>query len=222
VTVPARSSENIYLWTCCPNHTSHALLARCGAKVVSDAGWSRYAVVLVDLQYDFWPDDVASNAPELPTRVANLLEYARTNDLTVVHVRARFDADGGNWMARYRLLGAETLPFAKEIAGEPVIIKHTFDGFLKTELHDVLTVRGIQGLMIGGLVTSTCVLFTATTATQLGYLVSVLSDCCSDSEPAHSATLNAYRYIFDSVPSTEVAYRRTQWDTQLKTMHPGG
>jgi nicotinamidase-related amidase len=200
--------------------------------VVTDAGWSRYAVVLVDLQNDFWPEDVASTAPELPQRVASLLEYARTHDLTVVHVRARFDADGSNWMARYRLLGripciegttgADTLSFAQEIAGEPVIIKHSFDGFLNTELHDLLTARGTRGLMIGGLVTSTCVLFTATTATQLGYLVSVLSDCCSDSEPAHSATLKAYRYIYDTVPSTEIADRRTQWDADLKTMHPGG
>jgi nicotinamidase-related amidase len=189
-------------------------------------------VVLVDFQNDFWPDNVASTAPELPQRVASLLEYARTHDLTVVHVRARFDSDGSNWMARYRLLGripcidgttgANTLPFAHEIAGELVVTKHSFDGFLNTELHDVLTARGIRGLMIGGLVTSTCVLFTATTATQLGYLVTVLSDCCSDSEPAHSTTLKSYRYIFDAVPSTEIADRRTQWDTDLKTMHPAG
>jgi nicotinamidase-related amidase len=189
-------------------------------------------VVLVDLQNDFWPDDVASTAPELPTRVAELLEYSRAHDLTVVHVRARFDADGGNWMARYRLrgripcidgtIGVETLPFAREIDGEPVVTKHSFDGFLNTELHDLLQARGIRGLLIGGLITSTCVLFTAATATQLGYLVSVLSDCCSDSEEAHSATLAGYQFVFDVVPSTEIAERRDQWDAQLKTMHPGG
>jgi nicotinamidase-related amidase len=190
---------------------------------LSDSAWRGYAVVLVDLQKDFWPDDVASTAPDLPVHVADLLEYSRTHDLTVVHVRARFDADGGNWMARYRLrgripcidgtAGVETLPFAREI-------KHSFDGFLNTELHDLLTTRGIRGLLIGGLVTSTCVLFTAATATQLGYLVSVLSDCCSDFQDAHSATLAAYPFVFDAVRSTEIAERRDQWDAQLKTMHP--
>ncbi len=198
--------------------------------VLSDSAWRGYAVVLVDLQKDFWPDDVASTAPDLPVHVADLLEYSRTHDLTVVHVRARFDADGGNWMARYRLrgripcidgtAGVETLPFAREIAGEPVVIKHSFDGFLNTELHDLLTTRGIRALLIGGLVTSTCVLFTAATATQLGYLVSVLSDCCSDFEDAHSATLAAYPFVFDVVRSTEIAERRDEWDVQLKTMHP--
>ena len=184
----------------------------------------------MDFQQDFWPAHVASTAPELPSRVANLLEYARSNDLTVVHVRARFDADGGNWMARYRLLGripciegtagAETLPFACELDSEAVVIKHSFDGFLNTELHDHLTARGIRGLLIGGLVTSTCVLFTATTATQLGYLVSILGDCCSDFAGAHTATLAAYPYVFDVVDSTEIVELRAHWDTQLNAMHP--
>lgn len=199
-------------------------------STVIDSAWSRYAIVLVDLQQDFWSDDVASNAPELPTRVGDLLEYARSNDVVVVHVRAHFDAEGGNWMARYRLrgripcvdgtAGVETLPFAREVAGESVLIKHSFDGFLNTELHDLLTSRGIQGLLIGGLVTSTCVLFTAATATQLGYLVAVLSDCCSDFKVAHSATLAAYPFVFDVVRSTEIVERREQWDGELQRMHP--
>jgi nicotinamidase-related amidase len=192
--------------------------------------WSRYAVVLVDLQRDFWPDDVASTVPELPVRVAGLLEFARSHDLTVVHVRARFASDGSDWMARYRLQGripciegtpgVESLPFAGEVDGEPVVIKHTFDGFLETGLHELLATRGIQCLLIGGLITSTCVLLTAATATQLGYLVSVLSDCCADTGNAHSSTLAAYRFIFDTVRSTEITDRRDEWDAQLQTMHP--
>jgi nicotinamidase-related amidase len=199
---------------------------------VSDAGWRRYALVLVDLQEDFWPDDVAATSPELPARVADLLEFARTHDIMVVHVRARFDADGGNWMARYRLLGrtpcidgtpgAETLPFARELPGEPVVSKHSFDGFLGTDLHDLLTARGVRAVLIAGLVTSTCVLFTAATATQLGYLVTVLSDCCSDFEDAHSATLAAYPFVFDVARSTDIEARRDRWDAQLQTMHPDG
>jgi nicotinamidase-related amidase len=148
-----------------------------------------------------------------------------------VHVRASFDADGGDWMARYRVRGRipcvvgtagfETLPFAREVAGEPVVSKHSFDGFLNTELHELLTARGIHGLLICGLVTSTCVLFTAATATQLGYLVAVLSDCCSDYEDAHAATLAAYPFVFDVDASTEIAARRDDWDTRLAIMHPG-
>ena len=93
-------------------------------------------------------------------------------------------------MARYRLRdripcvdgtpGVETLPFALELPGEPVVIKQSFDGFLGTNLDEVLVNHGVRNVLIAGLVTSTCVLFTAATATQLGYLVSVVGDCCSD------------------------------------------
>ena len=161
--------------------------------VTTDASpWRRYVLVLVDFQYDFWSEPVAANAPELPNRVAALLAYARAEGMTVVHARARFRPDGRDWMARYRLRnripcvdgtpGVETLPFAAEVPGEPVVIKQTFDGFLGTELDEVLTRRSIRGVLVAGLVTSTCVLFTAATATQRGYLVSVVTDCCSDRE----------------------------------------
>lgn len=190
--------------------------------------WSRYALVLVDLQRDFWSEAVAATAPDLPDRVAALLGYARVEGLAVVHVRARFRPDGGDWMARYRLRnwtpcidgtpGVETLRFAAELPGEPVVTKQSFDGFLGTELDEVLAERGIRCLLIAGLVTSTCVLFTASTATQLGYLVSVVSDCCSDREEAHDATLAAYPFVFDTVRSDQITARRDRWDIELDRM----
>jgi nicotinamidase-related amidase len=174
----------------------------------------RSALVLVDLQHDFWPDDVAATSPQLPSSVSALLARARAAQMLVVHVRARFQADGSDWMHRYRLRGwipciegtpgVETLPFAGEVPGEPVVVKHSFDGFLGTDLHQVLTSRGVTTLYIAGLVTSTCVLFTASTATQLGYMVSVVADCCSDRHDAHHATLAGYRFVFDTVLSDEI------------------
>ena len=187
--------------------------------------WNRYALVLVDLQNDFWSEAAAATAPDLPHRVAALLAFARAEGLTVVHVRARFRPDGRDWMARYRLRnwipcidgtpGVETLPFAAEHPGEPVVIKQSFDGFLGTDLDDVLARRGIRGLLVAGLITSTCVLFTASTATQRGYLVSVVTDCCSDREEAHHATLATYPFVFGTVRSDEIADRRAGWDADL-------
>jgi nicotinamidase-related amidase len=187
--------------------------------------WSRHALVLIDLQRDFWSAEAASTSPELPDRVAQLLEHARAEGLAVVHVRARFEPDGRDWMARYRLRGwipcvrgtsgAETLPFAVELPGEPVVTKQTFDGFLCTDLDEVLAERGIRSLLIAGLVTSTCVLFTASTATQRGSLVSVVADCCSDRAEAHWATLDSYPFIFETVRSEQISQRRAAWNADL-------
>jgi nicotinamidase-related amidase len=204
-----------------------------GAEILRRAtlttlSWSRYALVLVDLQNDFWSPEARSTAPDLPDRVAELLDYARAEGLMVVHLRARFQADGSDWMARYRLRGripcvegtpgVETLPFAVEMPGEPVVVKHSFDGFLGTDLDDILTSHRIKGLLIAGLVTSTCVLFTASTATQRGYLVSVVTDCSSDLAESHRATLAGYRFVFDTVRSDEIAERRVGWDRDLDRM----
>jgi nicotinamidase-related amidase len=190
--------------------------------------WSQYALALVDLQRDFWTEAVARTVPELPDRAAALVTYARAEGLTVVHIRARFRPDGSDWIARYRLgnripcidgtPGVAPLPFAEELPGEPVVTKQSFDGFFGTDLDEVLAERGARGLLLAGLVTSTCVLFTATTATQRGYLVKVVSDCCSDRPEMHQATLAAYPFVFDTVRSHEIAERRLDWDAELDRM----
>jgi nicotinamidase-related amidase len=187
--------------------------------------WDRYALLVVDAQHDFWPDDVAAAAPEMPERLAWLLAFAREHGVRVVHLRAEFRPDGSDWMARYRLRGsipciagtpgASTLAWAAEQPGETVIRKQSFDGFLGTDLDATLRAAGVRFLMIAGLITSTCVLLTAATATQLGYLVSVVSDCCADLPAAHRVTLDGYRFIFDPVRTDEIVDRRPEWDEQL-------
>jgi len=110
------------------------------------------------------------------------------------------------------------LPFAAELPGEPVVTKQSFDGFLGTGLDELLARRGIRGILVAGLITSTCVLFTASTATQRGYLVSVVSDCCSDREELHDATLAAYPFVFGTARSDQIAERRIAWDADLDRM----
>jgi ureidoacrylate peracid hydrolase len=181
--------------------------------------------VVVDVQQDFWTDDAAATAPPMLERLAELISYARQTGIRVVHVRARFQADGSDWMARYRLrgsipciegtTGAQSLAGAVELPGEHVVFKQSFDGFLGTDLDHHLRSTGVEFVLVAGLVTSTCVLFTAATATQLGYLVAVVTDCCSDREEAHRATLANYRFVFDSVRSDEIAARRDQWNVEL-------
>jgi ureidoacrylate peracid hydrolase len=189
------------------------------------AVWSKYALVVVDCQRDFWDDDVAVTSPDMPQRLTDLLTFSRRSGLRVIHVRARFQPDGSNWMARYRLRGsipcidgtsgADVVPWAAEVPGETVITKHSFDAFLGTNLAAELRASGVEFVLIAGLVTSTCVLFTAASATQLGFLVAVVTDCCSDRVRAHVDTLDNYRFVFDVVQSEEISMRRTQWNADL-------
>ena len=64
----------------------------------------RHALPLVDMQQDFWSSTPSDRADAAGTR-RGAARPAGAEGLTVVHVRARFRPDGGDWMARYRLRG---------------------------------------------------------------------------------------------------------------------
>jgi nicotinamidase-related amidase len=192
---------------------------------VDRPNWDEYALLVIDVQRDFWPDSVASTAPGFPAAVTRLLEMCREVGIDVVHVRAEFLPDRSDWIARYRLRGnipcvagtpgAEPLPFAEARPGEAVLHKQSFDAFLRTDLDALLRARRKRFLFVAGLVTSTCVLFTAASATQLGYLVAVVRDCCADREGVHEQTLEAYPFVFSTTDSARLLDDRADWDRQL-------
>ena len=164
--------------------------------------WRPFALLLIDARRDFWSADVAAAFPECPANAARLLARCRAEGIDVIHLRARFRPDGSDWMVNARLrgripcvertVGAETLAFARERPGEAVIVKHTWDGFQNPELSACLREGGKRFLLIAGLVTSVCVLFTAASAAQRNFLTAVVEDCCADRPEAHAQTLKRY------------------------------
>ena len=182
--------------------------------------WSPFALLLIDAQHDFWPEHVATHFHAFPTNVARLLTLCRAEGIDVIHLRAQFQPDGSDWMVAARLRGripciqgtpgAATLPFAAEQPGEPVIVKHSYDGFQTSELPAYLQRTGKRFLLTAGLVTSVCVLFTTASAAQRGFLTAIVDDCCADRPEAHQQTLDRYRGLI---------FRRTTVDTLLED-HP--
>src|SRR5215207_1923024 len=187
--------------------------------------WEPFALLLIDVQRDFWPENTAASFPNFPSLTANLLKVCRTEGIEVIHLRASFRADMSDWMVRYKLrgripciegtLGIETLPFACEEPGELVLTKHTFDGFQNPALVDCLRQRGKRFILTAGLVTSTCVLFTTVSAAQSGFLTAIIADCCADDPTAHEQTLESYPFIFDPIPSVQIVDQYPKWKAAL-------
>jgi nicotinamidase-related amidase len=179
---------------------------------------SRLALLLVDIQREFWrPLASEPQFASLPANVSTLLATARAHRLPVIHTQACFAADGSDWMLFYRPHGRGNIPciagtdgvaieaFAAPADGEPIIVKKTFDGFAGTELEQVLRTRNIQAVLIAGLVTSVCVLFTATSAYARRVVPLVVSDACADAPESHDATLRRYAGLcFLSVTTGQV------------------
>lgn len=185
--------------------------------------WDPFVLLMVDMQNDFLTDKVRAASPLFGERVAGLLAFGREQGVDILHLRAAFRNDGADWMTRYRLTGsipcvkntpgAAALPFAEELPGETVIEKQTYDGFHRPELNDWLDAHAKRHILVAGLVTSVCVLLTAASAAQRGYLVSIVSDCCADTQDAHAQVLRRYPFIGDCVESDALLDHRAKcWE----------
>ncbi len=183
--------------------------------------WDSFALLLIDVQKDFWKDDMSQTVGDYEKNVRRLLHTCRYEGIDIVHLRARFQRDESDWMVKYKSFdkipciegtpGVEIFPFAQENPGEFVIFKQTFDGFHKPALPAYLEKHQKRYLLIAGLVTSVCVLLTAATAAQRGYLVGVVEDCCADSPEAHEQVLQGYPFIFDRVSVNQISSCHDMW-----------
>jgi nicotinamidase-related amidase len=190
--------------------------------------WRQFALLLIDMQQDFWPDKLAQSFSEFPSHITHLLELCRREGIEIVHLRASFRPDKSNWMPRYKLWGhipcvrgtpgAETLPFALEAPGEFVIAKQTFDGFHNPQLLEYLQSKGKRFLLAAGLVTSTCVLFTAVSAAQHGFLAAVVEDCCADEPTLHQQTLDRYQFIFERTTVERIHDCYPEWRAAVEEL----
>ncbi|MBT8079083.1 MAG: cysteine hydrolase [Gammaproteobacteria bacterium] len=187
--------------------------------------WSVFALLLIDVQHDFWKDGMSMPRETYESNVARLLRVCRSENIDIVHLRASFKADKSDWMLRYKYLdkipcientpGAEPFDCGAAQNSEPVLYKQSFDGFHNPELEQVLRAGGKEFLLVAGLVTSVCVLLTAATAAQRGYLVAAVEDCCADQPGAHEHTLQRYPFVFDRVGSNAIPDHFAAWREML-------
>jgi nicotinamidase-related amidase len=181
---------------------------------------TRLALLLADVQRGFWrPLADEPRFSSFPNNIRTLLATARAHRLAVAHTHAVFQPDASDWMLFYGPHGRGPIPciagsvgvaiedFAAPQVSETVIRKQTFDGFLKTDLERVLSERKIQAVIVAGLVTSVCVLFTATSAYLRGFVPLVVTDAYADSPEHHDAALRMYDGLcFLSVSTAQVEF----------------
>lgn len=192
--------------------------------------WNPFAILLIDVQEDFWPASSAAEFPSFPERVARLLTFARQQSIDVIHLHAQFKADRSDWMVRYKAgdrklpciensPGVRVLSCAAPEPGEKMIMKQSFDGFCGTDLEQTLQESNKRFLLVAGLITSVCVLFTAASAAQRGYLVALLEDCCADkSLTIHNSVFNNYPFVFERASVDSIVDNYNRWMSELQKL----
>jgi nicotinamidase-related amidase len=203
----------------------------CGSKQgnTPEQKWQSFALLLVDVQQDFWNEQLQTDFPHFQQNTVELLEFCRQVGIEVIHLREVFNPDKTDWLPRYLLRGrspcvrgtkgAGVLDFAMEQPGEKVIEKQTQNGFHNLELLPYLHSKQKRFLLVAGLVTSVCVVFTATSAAQVGLLAAIVSDCCADYPEAHALALKRYKgFLLDVATSGELPEKNLEWGGQLRKL----
>ena len=173
------------------------------------------ALVVVDIQNDYFagganplagPDAAAGNARRLQ-------DAFRERGEPVVHVQHVWDEPDATFM-RPGTRGVEIHADVAPLPGEPVIRKAHPNGFLETPLEATLRGRGVDHVVVCGMMTSMCVDATARAASDLGFETTVVHDACATCDlefagetiPArqvHGAFLAALRDGYATIAATD-------------------
>jgi nicotinamidase-related amidase len=168
--------------------------------------------VINDLDFKGWAA-LLEHAVPMADRLAELADRARKADVPVIYVNDNF----GKWRSDFRKLLEHCLD--DDVAGRELalrlapdksdyfVLKPKHSGFFATTLETLLEYLHVETLIITGLTTDRCVLFTASDAHMHDLHVFVPEDCCAaESLEEHRRTIELMRRVIDADtrPSTEL------------------
>ncbi|MBL9083300.1 MAG: cysteine hydrolase [Planctomycetales bacterium] len=158
---------------------------------------SDVALILIDVINDLeFPegDQLLKHALPMAERLARLAGRAREADVPVIYVNDNF----GRWRSDF---GAQVEHCLKDrVRGEPLarklkpkpddyfVLKPKHSGFFETTLDTLLKHLGVRTVILTGVATNICVLFTANDAYMHDLSIVVPSDCVA----ANTEELNRY------------------------------
>ncbi len=138
------------------------------------------ALVIVDIQNDYFPGGAHPLVgPEDAAAAARrVLDACRSRGEAVVHVQHVSDEPDASFM-RSGTAGVEIHESVAPHEGEPVVRKAHPNAFLDTTLEQELRARGVDHLVVCGMMTSVCVDATVRAAVDLGFEATVVHDACA-------------------------------------------
>lgn len=147
---------------------------------------SKTALVIVDVQNDYFPGGKweLSGQIEAAQKVQRLLMDARAKGLPIVHIQHVVESES----APFFQAGSDGVKIHESVLplnGEPVITKHFANGFLETNLKDVLDKQGVKHLVVCGSMTHNCIDETVRAAVDQGYTATIINDACATLDMEH-------------------------------------
>lgn len=150
-------------------------------------------LLVIDIQADYFPGGVLPlwEAEDTEARIVTAIRQARAAGDGLILVQHVSNASSGPFVAGGA--GVAIRPAILAAAGDaPVVTKHYADAFQDTDLATHLA--GTDELLVCGMMTQNCVVFTALSRAADGFRVTVVGDLCTAPiQPVHAIALNALR-----------------------------
>jgi nicotinamidase-related amidase len=180
---------------------------------------SSIALLLIDVINDLEFDEgeaLLQFALPMARNLAQLRQLATEARVPVIYVNDNF----GRWRSDFNIQVQHCLK--DHVRGQPIaellqpgendyfVLKPKHSGFFSTTLDTLLEYLQVETLIITGLVTNICVLFTANDAYMRDYRIVVPSDCVAAMTlDDHRSALEQIRKVLkaDTRPSTELRFR---------------
>jgi nicotinamidase-related amidase len=179
--------------------------------------------VINDLEFDEG-DQLLEHALPMANQLSALSVRAREENIPLVYVNDNF----GRWRSDFTTQVEHCL--TDGVRGEPVakllqpmendyfVLKPKHSGFYSTSLDLLLRALGAQTLILTGIATNICVLFTANDAYMRDYQLWVPSDCSAANQTAdHEAAMRLIQQVLKAkvcsgsdVPLTRLAQQTTE------------
>lgn len=144
------------------------------------------AILLIDVINDFdFPeaDQLLMHARPMAQRLSELKRHAKLKGIPSVYVNDNF----GRWRSDFRSLvehclrpscrGSEVVELLKPEPEDYFVLKPKHSGFYSTALDILLTYLEVETVIVTGIATNICVLFTANDAYMRDYNLVVPEDC---------------------------------------------
>jgi nicotinamidase-related amidase len=169
----------------------------------------RAALLVIDMQHDFVDSEAGCYAPGVEgiiPRIAAVIEAAREAEIPVIYTQeahrpgrvdsgreldpgtgASYPGGGPDSPVPEHCVegtkGIEIIDELEPLPGDLRIVKRRYSCFLGTDLELLLGNLGVETLLVTGVDSNVCVLWTVGEAFQRDYHVRVIEDCVAGSSP---------------------------------------
>jgi nicotinamidase-related amidase len=170
--------------------------------------------VINDLEFD-GGDLLLRHALPMSERIAELRDRARQARVPIVYVNDNFGRWRSNFSAqvdhclREGVRGRDIVRRLRPEADDYFVLKPKHSGFFSTTLDTLLRYLGVRGVVLTGMASNICVLFTANDAYMRDLKIAVPEDCVAANHESDNRTaLEQLRKVLkaDTRPSTEFSF----------------